>query len=303
MRYFLARFALSACLSVVLLATASAASPQPMLWKATRGDSTVYLLGSMHFLMKDDYPLSSDVDAAYQHAHKLVFEIPPEQMNPILVAGLMLQHGRYPDASHTLKNDLSPALWTKLVAYGAKNGLPVERLQMLQPWAISLMLVALESQKIGMDPNLGLDMHFMKMAAADHKPTGGFETPDQQLAIFYSSPIKDQAAMLEQSLDQIGGFKKEMNGEHDMWRRGEGDVMAAQAKKEFAHHPELYNKLVTQRNRNWIPLLEKMLDGSKQDTLVIVGALHLAGPDGVVRLLRKDGYAVERICTGCATVH
>jgi uncharacterized protein YbaP (TraB family) len=186
------------------------------------------------------------------------------------------------------------------VSYGAKNNLPVAALQKFEPWMASLTLIALESQKMGMKADMGLDMHFMQMATADHKPTAGFETVDQQLAIFYTSPIKTQEDMLRQSLDEIADFPKEMNKEHDTWRRGDSGAMLAEAKKEFAKYPELYQKILAQRNRNWIPQIEKMLDGGKDDTLVIVGALHLAGPDGVVHLLQQKGYAVEKVCTGCA---
>jgi uncharacterized protein YbaP (TraB family) len=79
--------------------------------------------------------------------------------------------------------------------------------------------------------------------------------------------------------------------------------MLAKTKKDFDKYPDLYRKLIVQRNRNWIPQIEKMLDGRKGDTLIVVGALHLPGKDGVVHLLQQDGYKVERICTGCRDVH
>jgi uncharacterized protein YbaP (TraB family) len=271
-----------------------------MLWKVSKGESTVWLLGSMHFLKDGDYPLSRDVDVAYKDAGKLVFEISPDELNSPATLALTLQHGMYHD-THKLQDDLSPTTWQELVAYGEKNNLPAVALQKFEPWMASLTLVALESQKMGMKPDAGLDMHFMQMASADHKPTGGLETVDQQLAIFYTSPLKAQQDMLRQSLDEIGDFPKEMNKEHDTWRRGDSDAMIVAAKKEFAKYPELYQKILAQRNRNWIPQIERMLVGN-DDTLVIVGALHLAGPDGVVHLLQQKGYTVERICTGCAKI-
>ena len=285
-------------LGLLLAGAACAVPPTPMLWKASKGESTVYLLGSMHFLKDGDYPLSPDVDAAYKDAEKLVFEISPAELNSPATLALTLQRGMYHD-THKLQDDLSPTTWQELVAYGAKNNLPEVALQKFEPWMASLTLVALESQKMGMKADAGLDMHFMKMASADHKPAGGFETVDQQLAIFYTSSIKAQEDMLRQSLDEIATFPQEMNKEHDTWRGGDSDAMLAAAKKEFAKYPELYQKILAQRNRNWIPQIEKMLDGGKDDTLVIVGALHLAGPDGVVHLLQQKGYAVERICTDC----
>jgi len=288
-------------LGLLLAGAACAGPPTPMLWKVSKGESTVYLLGSMHFLKDGDYPLSPDVDAAYKDAEKLVFEISPAELSSPAAIAITLQHGMYQDPNHKLQDDLQPTTWQELVSYGAKNNLPVAALQKFEPWMASLTLIALESQKMGMKADMGLDMHFMNMATADHKPTAGFETVDQQLAIFYTSPLKTQEDMLRQSLDEIADFPKEMNKEHDTWRSGDSVAMLAEAKKEFAKYPELYQKILAQRNRNWIPQIERMLVGN-DDTLVIVGALHLAGPDGVVHLLQQKGYTVERICTGCAKI-
>ncbi len=299
MRNAFVRFTACVGLGLLLGAAACASPPKPMLWKASKGGSTVYLLGSMHFLKDDDYPLSPDVDAAYKDARKLVFEIAPDEMTSPATIAITLKHGLYQDPTHKLQDDLSPTTWQKLVVYGAKNNLPVVALQKFEPWMASITMIALESQKMGLKSDDGLDMHFMKLAAADHKPTGGFETVDQQLAIFYTAPLKVQEEMLRQSLDDIADFPKEMNNEHDTWRRGDGDAMLAQTKKEFAKYPELYQKILADRNRNWIPQIERMFDG-KGDTLIIVGALHLPGPDGVVHLLQQKGYTVEQICTACA---
>ena len=302
MRAMLRRLVPGLVLAAFLAGAACATPPQPMLWKVSKGGSTVYLLGSMHFLKDDDYPLSPDVDAAYKDAEKLVFEIAPNEMNSPAAMMLTMQHGMYHDPNRKLQDDLPAATWRELVAYGAKNGLPEAALQKFEPWMASLTLVALETEKMGMKPEMGLDMHFMQMASADHKPTAGLETVDQQLAIFYDSPLKLQQDMLLQSLDEIADFRKEMDEERATWRRGDDRGMLADARKEFAKYPDLYQKLLAQRNRNWVPQIEKMLAEGKDDTLVIVGALHLPGPDGVVHLLQQKGYDVERICTGCRNV-
>lgn len=303
MQSLLRRLALGVVLAAFFAGAACATPPQPMLWKVSKGESTVYLLGSMHFLKDNDYPLSADVNAAYKDAEKLVFEIAPDEMNSPAAMMLTLQHGMYHDPNRKLQDDLPASTWKELVAYGAQNKLPEAALQKFEPWMASLTMIAIETEKMGMKPDMGLDMHFMQMASADHKPTAGLETVDQQLAIFYNSPLKLQQDMLSQSLEEIADFSKEMNEEHDTWRRGDDRGMLADAKKEFAKYPDLYQKLLAQRNRNWIPQIEKMLNGGKDDTLMIVGALHLPGPDGVVHLLQQKGYTVERICTGCRNIN
>ncbi len=286
--------------AALLAGTACAAPPTPMLWKVSKGPRTVWLLGSMHMLRDTDYPLSPDVENAYRGAGKLVFELPPDDMNSPATVALTLKHGMQQESGHTLKDDLSAPLWSQLVAWGTTNAMPAAVLSKFEPWMASLMVTLVESRKIGLDANAGLDMHFIKMAGTDHKATGGLETVDQQLSIFYKQSIKDQDEMLRQSLDQVPDFRKVMDAEHDNWRRGDGDALVSQAKQEFAGHAEMYQNLVVQRNRNWVPQIEAMLADPSRDTLVIVGALHLAGADGVVSLLRQKGYQVERVCTGCA---
>ncbi len=279
---------------------ATAGPPTPLLWKVSKGETTVYLLGSMHMLRDGDYPLSPDVEAAYKDAEKLAFEITPAELKSPATMALTLKYGMYTDPAHTLKDDLPAATWPKLVAWAAKNGLPEAAILKFKPWLVALTIVALESKAIGMDPEQGLDMHFAKVGDADKKLESGLETVDFQLSIFYSAPMKEQIDMLQQGLEQVGGFAKDMNREHDAWRRGDGDALIAQAKKEFAKYPELYQKIVAQRNRNWVSKIEAMLADPKDDTLLVVGALHLPGPDGVVHLLQQKGYKVERVCTGCS---
>ena len=89
---------------------------------------------------------------------------------------------------------------------------------------------------------------------------------------------------------------------HDAWREGNAELlwndMAVKMKQEY---PGLYQRINVARNDAWVPKIEKRLaDPGTDDTLVVVGALHLLGPDGVVEKLRTKGYTVERVCSACA---
>src|SRR3546814_18536972 len=80
--------------------TASAAEPPvPLLWKASNGERSVYLLGSFHMLKASDYPLSGDVDAAFDDAESLLFEMPPTEMGSIALAMKMGQAALRPDGT------------------------------------------------------------------------------------------------------------------------------------------------------------------------------------------------------------
>jgi len=101
-------------------------------------------------------------------------------------------------------------------------------------------------------------------------------------------------------LSESKDAKEETAKLHAAWRAGKADVlwqdMAVQMKKEY---PNLYKRINVARNDAWVPMIEKRLTASKDDTLVVVGALHLLGSDGVVEKLRAKGYRIERICSAC----
>ena len=290
-------------LGLLLASAACAQPPTPMLWKATKGGATIYLLGSLHILLASDYPLSKDVDDAYRHASRLVFEVPPADMSPIAAMGPTAKYGMYLAPDQSLHGDLPPAVWQRLAAYARQNGLSETVVDRMRPWLASLTVFALELKKLGYDPDAGLDKHFMDQALADHKATRGFETIEQQMQILASSSKSDQVHDLGEMLDKLPDFPSEMSRLHGSWRDGNTAVMYREEIKEFKGHPEEERRLLENRNHSWIPKIEQIVASEPGDTLVIVGALHMLGPEGLVHLLQQNGFVVERVCTGCKNVH
>lgn len=290
-------------LALLLTGAACAAPPTPMLWKATKGGTTIYLLGSLHILLPSDYPLSKDVDDAYRQSSRLVFEVPPADMNPIAVMGPTAKYGMYLAADKSLHGDLDPALWQRMATYARQNGLSAGVIDRMRPWLAALTVFSVELKKLGYDPDSGLDKHFMDQALADHKATGGFETIEQQMQILSSTSQSDQVHDLTEMLDKLPKFPSEMGRLHGSWRSGDTASMYREEIKEFKGHPEAERKLLEDRNHAWIPKIEQIVASGPGDTLVIVGALHMLGPEGLVHLLQQEGFKVERVCTGCKNIH
>ena len=292
---------LAAALAVALAcASAQAAPPVPLLWKVSDADNSVYLLGSFHLLGKDDYPVSKDVEAAFADAEALMFELAPaEASSPALPAQMAQAARRVRPGS--LQQDLGPALWAQLQAYAAANGLPLEPLSAFEPWFVGLTIGLLEMGKQGLDPALGLDRHFMDAAARTGKPAMGLERASEQIAVLAGMSLDEQRQMLAEALGEAEEGPSKTRELYAAWRAGDverlRDDMAAEMKREY---PALYRRINSQRNDAWLPKLEARLAGRSDDTLVVVGALHLLGEDGVVEKLRAKGYAVERICSACA---
>jgi len=282
-------------------------APVPLLWKVEDADNAVYLLGSFHMLRKDDYPLSADVDRAFADAEALVLELSPEEMTSPQLGIAMAQAALRSDGSR-LADDLTPELSAKLETWAAANekglaamGLRADVLQRLDPWFVGLSITLVEMSKLGLDSELGLDMHMIRRARDAGIPAVGLEKGSEQIAIFEGMDKTEQLQFLAESLDEAQDAGAEMESLHSAWRRGDQDAlwngMAADLRRDY---PALYRRINVTRNDAWMPRLQRMLDEEREnDTLVVVGALHLLGEDGVVEKLRAKGYKVERICSDC----
>ncbi|HQZ30931.1 MAG TPA: TraB/GumN family protein [Arenimonas sp.] len=285
--------------ALLLAATAGfarAEPPKPLLWKVSDADNSIYLLGSFHLLKASDYPLADSTYAALEDAERVVFELAPAEMNdPAL--GQKMGAAALRSDGRTLQQSLPEATWNQLSAYTARRNIPIANFQRYEAWFISLMVGVTEMQAIGLDPALGLDKHFAQRAVDAGKPVAGLETGDQQIALFDGMDEKEQLQSLQDTLSEVASIEAEIGKMHALWRAGDGDALfAATGAQMEAEYPALYQRINVGRNRAWMPRLSGMLDDSaSDDTLVVVGAMHLLGEDGVVAMLRAKGYTVERL--------
>jgi len=290
-------------------AAAGKAPPVPLLWKVSDEDNSLYLLGSFHLLLPDDYPLSSDVQLAFADAENLLFELSPEELaSPQL--GLQMAQAALRTDGRTLDDELGPELAAKLADWGSANaaqlaatGMNVEILQRFEPWFVGTMVTVTQMMALGFDPAIGLDAHMGGLAQNAQKPTAGLETGAQQIAFLDGMDPAEQLQMLEQALDQADAGAELLLELHAAWRAGDKQAILDGTVNEMRRDfPALYQAINVSRNDAWMPALEARLrDEREDDTLVVVGAMHLLGEDGVVEKLRAKGYAVERVCSACAS--
>lgn len=275
------------------------APPVPLLWKVSDADNAVYLLGSFHLLTPDDYPLAPEVDAAFDDAESLLFELAPQEVeSPALQAGMLQRAMR---TGGTLAEELGPDTWRRLQDYATRRGVPLEGLTPYKPWFVALHVSVAEMTRQGLDPQLGLDRHFMVAAAVAGKPAAGLERASQQIAMLDGMDRAEQLQLLRESLDQAEEGAEQTARLHAAWRAGRAEELWSEMALDMRrNYPRLYRRINVERNDAWVPQIERRLrQPGTDDTLVIVGALHLLGADGVVEKLRAKGYRVERICSAC----
>lgn len=276
------------------------APPVPLLWKVSDRDNALYLLGSFHLLKDGDYPLSPDIDRAFAAADHLVFEISPDQLDDPASGQRFLAAAAY-DGRQTLSDVLPPRVHEKLRRLMVRQGGTIAQVDGYEPWFVNLSLLMGLSQSLGFSAEQGLDRHLMARAQAAGKPIAGLETFEDQLLALDSTPMAEQVVGLKDFLDRPQEMPGMLGELHGAWREGDVARLDQLARLDMrAKTPETYRIVNVERNDAWVPQLRAMLEAANDDdALVVVGALHLLGEDGVVEKLRGEGYDVERICSAC----
>jgi uncharacterized protein YbaP (TraB family) len=270
-----------------LLGSLSAAAASPV-WAIRGAHNTVYLAGSIHLLPEADAALPPAFARAYGDSARLVMEIDLARLDPSEALGTLLEHGGLPEGT-SLRDLLGAPRYARTSAAAAALELPTASMDHEAPWMIALQLTELEYAHLGFDPEQGVEQQLMRRALADHKTTAGLETLADEMAVFEALKPAAQLRFLDMVLDDLGDTDNETRAVLTAWRRGDAARLAGLLASEYRTFPALYDALVTDRNRHWEPLIERLLQGD-ENCLVVVGALHLVGSGGLLELLRAHGY-------------
>jgi hypothetical protein len=173
-------------------------------------------------------------------------------------------------------------------------GMPLEPLRRFKPWFLSLTLLGLEWQKAGFDPDLGLDKHFYDRAQTNGTRVQGLETVAYQLSRFDEMPMDEQDRMLAESLSDLETERENVTRLADAWRAGDAPTVEQIVLQGLKDDPAIYQRLLVDRNRNWLPAIEALFTRPGR-TFVVVGAAHLVGPDGLIAVLKAKGYQIQQL--------
>jgi uncharacterized protein len=253
----------------------------------------MYLVGSLHALNPDDYPLPAAMEAAFRHAYGLVEEINLTTVDTASMQQEALRMGAYPRGK-SLRKELPPAVYAKVAEGAQKLGIDMQRLDMLRPWLGSIAILDLQLKQAGYSASSGVDHHFADEAQMSGKHIIGLETPHYQLRLLADLPAKVQQEMLLQSLEQAMDFNHEMQQLIDAWRKGDTAALEKILNHDFGSYPLAYKLLIADRNRAWMPRLQRLMRGGRQ-YFVVVGALHMVGTEGLLARFKKTGYKVEQL--------
>lgn len=290
------RFLLFAVFWIALLATnnvrADAGQHPVSLWQVDGRHNRVYLLGSIHLLRERDHPLPGVLYEAYEDAEVLFMELDFDDVDPVADQALIRELGLLANGRR-LADILGPTLYAKASRLADEAAVPLSLLEYAEPWFAAVNVEMMLLMRAGFSQDQGIEAHFAARAANDRKEIFGFETTAEQLGFLDSLSIEAQKDMFIQSLVEGISIGEVMDSLVDAWHRGDTQFMEENLLADMQEMPELNQVIVVDRNLAWTERIEEMLD-DRDDYLVIVGALHLVGEDGVPALLRQRGYAVRQ---------
>ncbi len=262
-------------------------------WRVTSKTSTVYILGSVHLMKAGSRRLSPIIEKSFKRARKLVLEVSPDAMNRPKVVQALRKKGMFHDGK-TLKQTLSKETYDLAKKRTAELGMNIEQMAKFKPWSLSTVISSAQMAQLGYDPNQGVDKYFANKAKKARKEIVALETMEYQFACFDDMTPETQELMLLQTLKDVKAMESEFNQIVGSWAAGNIKAMESVLLESFGEYPEVYNRLIVERNHNWLPHIESYL-AQGDSVMVVVGALHLVGKDGLIELLKQKGYTVEQL--------
>jgi uncharacterized protein YbaP (TraB family) len=265
---------------------------QSSVWKIEGKGNTVYIGGTMHLLTPEDHPLPPEFDSAYVWSDVLVFEADIKKMeNPVVIQQMMLL-AMYQD-DRTLESELSKEAYALLENECTKINLSLSGFAKFKPSMVLLIYTVTKLQESGLT-EAGVDPYYYEKALADNKETLFLETVESQLELLFGDEEEDWDQAVFQFFDDQEKMDKMGEDIKDSWRSGKSKLLIRIQKEMKEDYPEIYEKVLVTRNNNWISQISSYFDTESVE-FVLVGALHLHGPDGILNLLKESGYSISQL--------
>ncbi|MFB0521545.1 MAG: TraB/GumN family protein [Desulfatiglandales bacterium] len=255
------------------------------LWCIETGENTIYLLGSLHVLKSDTFPLGKEIEEAYSDCKKIVLETDLDRINDPGFQATVMSLGLYPDAQ-TLKQNVSEQAYGLLKKKVNAVGLSLSEFDRFKPWICALILTSMEFQRLGFHSRYGVDTYFLNKANKDGKEIIFLETPEYQLGLFTKMGKTEQESFLRQTLKELEVLETMASEMANSWKTGDVDKLESIIKISFKEHPDMYDRFIVQRNRKWVSQITDLMK-QNDNVLVIVGAGHLVGTESILELLEK----------------
>jgi len=242
----------------------SAANDTGMFWKVkdSNGNDKVFLLGSIHVVPNDLYPLKKDIEESFKNSNYLVVEADAANIDMAKVQQLTMQHGMY-KPGNDLKSNISEDLYKALAVELKKTGMiTIDNVGTMKPWLIALTMAQLQLMKMGLNMENGIDMHFLKLAKGK-KEILELESAAFQIELLSSFSDELQVEFLKNAIEESSNMKEKFDNMLNSWKKGDTKEMVNIIKEEYKDRPKLqpvYKKLIADRNVTMTDKIEGYLN-------------------------------------------
>jgi len=279
-------------LSFLLLVSGFQAHADSSVWTVEKDGNILFIGGTIHLLTTSDYPLPAAFGKAYAKSGIVVLETDLQKLQSPEFQATMIHELSYADGRN-LQQEVNENTYKALEQFFASRGIPMANIIGFKPGMVSTMITMVELRRLGL-VGIGVDTYFSTKSIDDQKKLGQLETVETQLAFIANMGAGQADEMLIYTLADIERLPTLMQSLKDAWRQGNmarlREVGITPFKNEF---PVIYQSLLVDRNNAWIPQIEAMLK-TRAVEFVLVGALHLAGDDGLLAQLSTRGYKVQQ---------
>ena len=276
----------------IALAFAGGAQAAPAIWKVSDEDSSVWLFGSIHLLPPGTEWRTEIFDNLIDEADRVYFETDLGPVAQPKIIALTMERGFARDG-RLLNQRISEKLMGKVRSAAERFAVPVPTLLAMQPWMAASTISVSALVQAGYDPNAGVDTMLQQEISVERQ--GFLETAEEQIDVIAGGSEADQIIMLEATLAEAERIVTMIDEMKDAWLGGTPETLADLFLAEMGAYGEGFmDRLIVDRNENWVEQIEVML-AENEAAFLVVGAGHLVGEHSVVKLLEQQGFSSERV--------
>ncbi len=267
---------------------------QGLLWKVEKqGQQSSYVFGTMHVGDVEITTLAPLVQQAFSSARVLLTEL---KMDYATIAAVM--RNMYYEDERTLLAITGPELFEQVATRLAELGISRQAAIRMRPWAVMSVLGVAQLGNGDTSSGTGLDVQLYTDAMKQGKQVEALETADEQLSVFENLPKQAKVDMVRSAMADRQKTQAEFNKIREAYLARDLkrllEMAEEEAKGEYGQFMQAFNREgIIERNHRMVSRMQKYLnDGS---AFVAVGALHLPGDKGILRLLEQRGFRITSV--------
>jgi uncharacterized protein YbaP (TraB family) len=269
--------------------------PRHFLWEVKSLTNRVYLYGTVHAAKKEWFPLPPVVEEAFANSSILVVEADITDTAGMAMATSTMTYTP-PD---TLSKHVPPDEYQHFLKLLPRYGIAEGQLAGMKPFMAVSVLVFSEWARLGYLPQLGIDSYLIRKAKAEFKPIEELEGIASQMKLMDSLTEKEHREAFDGTIKALetGLTGEQITGMVNAWQTGDPGLMLEIARRyneNVIGARDFEDKFVWSRHDAMMKKIEGYLNDSRERHFIAVGSLHLAGPQGLVEMLRRRGYMVKQ---------